>query len=234
MTSDSGLLEQHVRALFAHDARGRLTHVNEPGSVRRAAPRFYLGRSRAGNLARIGASVPDALADALMEVAASEPIGDDLRAPPRHAERYERLLAARARVAQRWAGPAYRFADLDRESADVVDVTEPHADVLRGGFEAWLPDVRDWQPFVAFVVDGRAVAICASVRITRDTHEAGVETLLASRGRGYAVNVAGAWARRVRKLGAAPLYSTSWDNAASQRVAAKLGLVAFGSDYHLT
>jgi len=234
LRADSSLLEHHVHALFTHDARGRIVHVNEPSGRRAAAPRFYLGRSLNRNLVRVGGDVPDALADALAALAASEPVVDDLRTPPRHAARYERMLSAARPVATRWSGPAFRFADLDRDPADVAAVTELDAAVLRGGFEAWLADVRDWQPFVAYLVDARAVALCASVRITRDVHEAGVETLPAFRGRGYAADVVGAWARRVRALNAVPLYSTSWDNRASLRVAEKLRLVPYGSDYHLT
>jgi len=235
VSTDPELLERHVRALFVHDARrGRIVHVNEPSGVRRAAPRFYLGRSRVSRVVRIGPGVPDATADALAALAATEVPDDDVRAPPRHAARYERLLASQAPVTARWSGPAFRFADLDRECHDVVAISAGSADALRGGFDAWLPDVRDWQPFVAYLIDGRAVAICASVRITEDAHEAGVETLPAFRGRSYAVDVVGAWARRVRALGATPLYSTSWQNAASLRVAAKLRLVVYATDYHLT
>jgi hypothetical protein len=38
----------------------------------------------------------------------------------------------------------------------------------------------------------------------------------------------------VRALGAEPLYSSSWENAASRAVALKIGLVHFGSELHLT
>ena len=72
------------------------------------------------------------------------------------------------------------------------------------------------------------------MRITAAAHEAGVETLPALRRRGHAVNEVAAWADAVRRTGAAPLYSTSWDNVASQNVAAKLGLSLFGVDFHVT
>jgi len=235
MKTGPDLLACHVRALFVHDADGRIVRANEPGEgPHHAAPRFYLGRSRETNLARVRADVAESTAGALLALAAREPVVDPLQVAPRHAAEYERVLAAERPVVERYAGPAFRFADLDRDCADVVAVTEQNAGVLRGGFEAWLRDVRDWQPFVAYRVEGRAVAICASVRITREAHAAGVETLPAFRGRGYAPDVVGAWARRVRALGALPLYSTSWSNAASLRVAGKLRLVAYGTDYHLT
>jgi len=38
----------------------------------------------------------------------------------------------------------------------------------------------------------------------------------------------------VRSMGAIPLFSTSWENAASQAVAKKLRLAQYGADYHVT
>ena len=82
--------------------------------------------------------------------------------------------------------------------------------------------------------EGRAVSVCGSVRITPDAHEAGVETSADARGHGFSVAAVAAWARAVRKLGAEPLYSTSWDNAASRAVARKLDLIPYAADYHIT
>lgn len=115
-----------------------------------------------------------------------------------------------------------------------VAINEANADLLRGGFEEWLPDVPHRQPFMAMIEDGHAVSLCASVRITDDAHEAGVETLPMYRQRGHAVNVVAGWARAVRKRKAIPFYSTSWDNMASQNVALSLGLSLFGTDFHVT
>ena len=46
----------------------------------------------------------------------------------------------------------------------------------------------------------------------------------------HAAAVVAAWAAAVRASGRLPLYSTSWDNVASQGVARKLGLVLYGAD----
>jgi predicted GNAT family acetyltransferase len=89
-------------------------------------------------------------------------------------------------------------------------------------------------PLFAIIVDGRAVAVCGSVRHTPPAHEAGVETVLEFRRRGFAAEVVASWAGAVRAAGVTPLYSTSWTNTPSQAVARKLGLICFGSDLHLT
>ncbi len=62
---------------------------------------------------------------------------------------------------------------------------------------------------------------------------AGIETLEAYRGRGYATAVVAGWAYAIRATDRIPLYSTSWDNLASQAVAHRLGLVQYGTDLSL-
>ena len=100
--------------------------------------------------------------------------------------------------------------------------------------EDWLGDLLDCQPFVALLENGRAVSMCATVRTTGRADEAGVDTPPEFRGRGFAGHVVAAWAVAVVRLGRTPLYSTSWENAASQAVARKLGLIQFGADLHIT
>ena len=78
------------------------------------------------------------------------------------------------------------------------------------------------------------MSICRSVRASARAHEAGVETLAGYRRCGYATSVVTAWAIAVRALNLIPLYSTSWNNVASQGVARRLGLVQYGVDYHVT
>jgi len=113
-------------------------------------------------------------------------------------------------------------------------MTEENAALLQPLLAPWLPDVTLSAPLFAIVVAGRAVAVCGSVRRTPPAHEAGVETVLEFRRRGFALEVVSTWAMAVRAMGVTPLYSTSWTNTASQAVARKLGLICFGTDLHLT
>ena len=52
----------------------------------------------------------------------------------------------------------------------------------------WIPDVRTGQPLFAQIVGGNAVSVCCTVRRTSDAYEAGVETVPAFRGHGYAAH----------------------------------------------
>ena len=234
MPDDRELLELHVRALFTHDARGRLLRVNEPWGGASPAPRLFLGRARAGNLWRFRADLPDALAEELGALCADEPADEELRGAPRHADDYARLLGMYAGAGAVESGPAYRFKECPEPSRPTLAVTEANAEVLRGGFEEFVDELPSAQPFVAAVEEGRAVAVCRSVRVTAFAHEAGVETLPRFRGMGYASDVTAGWARMVLSAGAAPLYSTSWENTASQSVAKKLRLVQYAADFHVT
>ncbi len=120
------------------------------------------------------------------------------------------------------------------QTVTTIKITANNAHLLQGGLDDWLPDVGHRWPMVAVVKNERAVALCASVRITMSAHEAGVETLPEYRRRGYAVRTVRAWASAVRANGATPFYSTSWSNTASQQVASALGLAMIGSDFSIT
>jgi RimJ/RimL family protein N-acetyltransferase len=231
--TDQELMAMHVQTLFTHDAHARLWFVNEPGGGA-PAPRLFFGRTRAGNLWRFRADLPESLMEELAALCMDEPVGMAFHRPPRHIAAYVRLLETHAPVHTRWMGPAYHFTAYPEPSRPLLALTATHAERLRGGFEALIAELPAWQPFLALVEEGRAVSVCRSVRITPAAHEAGVETLPPFRGRGYAQDVAAGWARVVQSLGAMPFYSTSWENTASQAVAKKLHLVPYGADFHVT
>lgn len=235
MLSDLNLINIQVRALFTSNADSRLLFVNEPGGTVIPAPRLFLGRTKAGNIWRFRTDLSENLCQELNALCADEPPLDlEFNEPPRHLETYIRLLESDAPVQEVSSGPAYWFAEYETPSKSILAVTEKNAEILQGGFEELISELPLWQPFVALIEDNRAVSVCRSVRITSEAHEAGVETLPHYRGKGFAKDVTAEWARLVRDTGAIPLYSTSWENVASQAVARKLRLKCYGTDFNVT
>jgi hypothetical protein len=230
------LMRLHVETLYVLDAQGRLLRENEPSGGR--APRLFLGRTGAGHELRFRADVDADLVAELTDISEVSRRGPDATANlanPTCADALVQTLAARAPVDRIWTGPAYAsHAAAPARFDDVVAIDARNAELLEGGLEAWLPDVPHRQPFLAVIEHGRAIALCASVRITDAAHEAGVETVSSDRRRGHASRAAAAWIAAVRALGATPLYSTHRDNAASRALAHRLGLRQFGVDFHVT
>lgn len=232
MTDELELMRMHVEALFTHDARGRLVRVNEFNG--KPASRFFIGRTSMGNVVRVRHDLDDAIARELESIAAAEQWSEALLEPPYGSTPYEAVLAAVAPIVHIESGPAFRVAqDLVRKP-NAIRITAENRDLLKPLHPSWFDDVDHCQPFVGLVHEGVVVSVCASVRITDRAHEAGVDTHPDFRGRGFAPHAVAAWARAVREAGRLPLYSTSWKNTASQAVAAKLGLVRYGTTLHIT
>lgn len=230
--SDLDILALQVEALFTQDARRRLLRVNKPdGGV---APRFFLGRTAEGNLWRFRHDLPDALINALEERAQSEPIAEVSRQLPRYWEEYRRLLQAHGEIQAIYRGPAYLFPEKLVWPDKVTAISQTNAHLLPADYASVIHAMEKHYPCVAIVEDGKAVSICFSSRLTESAAEAGLETLADYRGRGYATQVTTAWAIAVRESGRLPLYSTPWENTASQGVAQRLGLRLYAEDLHIT
>jgi RimJ/RimL family protein N-acetyltransferase len=225
-------MRARVAALFTLDEQGRMLRVNEPDGP--PAPRFFLGRTPEGHEWRFRHDVDSELCDGLAALCRAELAGSRLAPNPANIDAYLDLLGRASPVRRQWSGPAYRFPRALPEVARAVHVTTRNAAILEPDFADWLAEVRAGQPFMALVVEGRVVSVCCSVRIGPEVHEAGVETHRRRRGRGYGSQVVAAWAAGVRRGGAQPVYSTSWENAGSQAVANRLGLARFGLDFHVT
>lgn len=226
------LMRLHVAALFAQDADGRLVTVNEPNG--KPAPRLFVGRTDRENAWWVRRDLDRALVGELETACRAVPVHHDLVSDPALAERLSAILAAFAPVERVWIGPAFvcPVGLPNEESAVRVDRT--NAELLGPHFEDWRIDAEKGVPMAVSLQDGRAVSVCCSVRLSDQAHEAGVETHPDFRGRGHGARAVAAWANGVRERRRVPLYSTSWENGASRRLAARLGLMHFGTDLHLT
>lgn len=230
---DLELLQMHVDALFIHDGHQRLVCTNEPDPAG-PAPRFFLGRSAKGNVWRVRHDVPDGLAAKLGRLAAAEPIlMDGTYQAPLYRATYVELLEQDTPVGPVEAGPAYYLPEMDSACRAVL-ITPQNKGLLQAHFPCLLSALEACSLVAVMVAADRAVAACHCARLTERVAEAGVYTVEAYRGQGYAIEVVQCWASAVRASGRLALYSTSWDNTASQRVAQKLGAVLYGEDFSLT
>jgi GNAT superfamily N-acetyltransferase len=233
------LIELHINTLFRCDAAGRLLCVNEAGEP--PAPLFYMGRTSQGNFWRFRHDLLPALVEEIDDLCRSEPVTDTLTNP------LYCYSAIRARLnsvvpfsSQReFRGPAYYIPDgAGRDhprAAEVVTISEVNVHLVQNTFDWLVPldPAQEIAPILAAVEGAQAVSICFCSRRPAQATEAGLETLPAFRGKGYATATVAAWAAAVRQRSCIPLYSTSWDNLASQAVARKLGMVIYGEDWSI-
>lgn len=217
----------HLDSLYRLDGRGRIVEVREPYPP--PPPRFVLFRSCDEVLPLVGADLPDALADQLLASAASEPLSP--KSEPLHLARYRDLLGAHRPIEREYSGPSLYLPGPFVAAAGVEKIDADTVDLLRQHFPDEARDFEARRPIYVAVEGGVAAAICFSSRDFGPGTPAGVFTVEAYRGQGHALRVASAWAAEVARLGAVPLYGTTWDNAASLAIAARLGAVTLGSDF---
>lgn len=222
------LIEAQLDVLLARDAHGRLTTTRDPAA--RPAPRLFLGRSAEGNVWAVRRDVDPATRDELERLCSVEP---KLAVP-----RAERSPACREAVREllspvelEWRGPAYVLPDEPPHDDRAREVMRERSSEWLDAFP-WLADHFDTLAPVVIAFDaGNAAAVCHSPRgRTALAAEAGVETLALFRGRGLATAAVACWARAVRRTGRLALYSTSWENTASQGVARRLRARLYGED----
>jgi hypothetical protein len=211
---------------FVRDAGGRIVSTREPQPS--PGPRFTLVRGAEHCVWAARVDVAATVADEIDRLARTEPVTSDLRAPPRHADRYVALVGGQVR-----SGPAFDFPATIAPVAGVV-VVEDEA-VLGRHFRGWVAGeiAAGRAPVMAIVEDGAPVSVCFSARLADVAAHAGVETAAAFRRRGLAVRVTAAWALAMRASGRTPLYNTDWSNEGSRSVAKKLGLRPYAAHWSL-
>jgi GNAT acetyltransferase-like protein len=224
--------ELHLATAFVFDGDHRITETREPNPS--LPVRFVLARG-AGSVAwAVRTDVNAAVAEELDALAASEVphAGDDWQTPPKHAEKYEELLAMD--FAEVVSGALFEFPAELVPPTDIVEVRTERD--LATNFHGWVHgEISDGRaPVMAIVEDGAPVSICFCARRANRSAEAGVDTGERYRRRGHAARVTAAWALALRARRMTPLYSTAWTNDASLGVARKLGLIMYGSTWSMT
>jgi hypothetical protein len=226
------LMHLHVGALFIQDESGRLVTTNDPSGA--PAPRFFLGSTAQGNIWWVRQDLPSDMVEELNILCQRLPSDIELTANAPLAAQLKEVLSRTGPVERMWSGPAYVCPTNSSSEGSAIWVTASNADLLSPYLCDWQADVAAGVPMAASLEDGVAVSVCCSVRVTATAHEAGVETHPNFRRRGNAGRAVFGWSAAVRELGCAPLYSTSWENTASRKLARHLGLDFFGTDLHLT
>ncbi|MFN8443496.1 MAG: GNAT family N-acetyltransferase [Caldilineaceae bacterium] len=231
--TNAQLMQLHITTLYRFDEGGRLLATNELGFP--TAPRFYLGRTTEGNFWRFRHDLPATICQRLEVLCQAEPVAADLRTPLEQYLAIRRVLEEDAPIEHEYRGPAYWLPERVSEQRNAFLLDEGNLHLVEPHF-AWLLKPGEFQhaaPVAAVVEDGKAVSICFCSRIPGQASEAGLNTVEAYRGRGYAAAVVARWAVALRQQGYLPLYSTSWDNLSSQAVARKSGAICYGEDWSM-
>ena len=227
-----------MEALYYANEQGRLTYIREPGypeSELPEAPRFSLSRTANKAIWRFRHDLPDELCRSLSALCAAQQTTADWSVPIPNLDKIRAILQAHRPIERESGGPAYWIPPQQNLSPQAHTISTGNSELLSTHF-SWSVEPRvnfADAPVVATVVDGVAVALGFCARITAAAAEAGVVTEERFRGRGFAGLAVAKWAEQVRAKGIIPLYSTSWENKASQAVAAKLNCINYAENWSI-
>ncbi|MED0971857.1 GNAT family N-acetyltransferase [Bacillus paramycoides] len=223
--SELELIAIQAEVLFVHNQVGRIKSVNEHGNLKE--PRFFLGRTREGNITRYHYNLHSETVNE---------IGKLISERSNHIEiaKIIKILNEERAVENIWMGPTFMFPNNLNKPTRTIRITEKNKELLRENFPNLIEQMEWRKPYFAIVENEKVVSICCSARSTPIASEASVETLSEFQGKGYGSDVVTAWAISIQEEKRIPLYSTAWDNFASQAVARKLKLSNYGMNLHIT
>lgn len=216
--NDLKLMENHVEVLFQQNQRKQLTVINEPPFD--DAPLLFIGLTKEGVLQRYSYRVDDLLKKRLQNIVKNQK--DELIVS------LVNQLANRLGFREFVMGPTYVFPKIHTINENVVMITEENKALLKDDPRFAYINFKMKTPCVVILKNDKVVSFCCSARQTNVAAEASVYTVESYRGNGYGAAVTKAWAYYVQQLGKTALYSTTWDNLASQGVARTLGLQQYG------
>lgn len=232
-TSDSRLLI-HARVLFELDANGRIVRVNEI-DPENEAPAVFFARGVKSNLVLFRQDVPDWLASEIATLAQRISLWDGVGQDSGVYEPIRSSFAHWQSEFDETHGPAFEFPDsfsTSENESTILDSSD--VSVLAKNFPYTQSIFASRSPVAVVLRDEQAVACCFSARKSDVASEAGVATLEQFRGLGFAQATTAAWAEKVRSQALIPLYSTSWSNQGSLKVAKRLGLKAYADTWSVS
>ncbi|OME81087.1 hypothetical protein BK122_16705 [Paenibacillus pabuli] len=221
--SPMDMMKIQANTLYTMDNQKRLLSINEPDGGQ--APALFIGITSVGQCSYYHEQLPLTLI---------EELGCDTE-PPLDIAKLIRRVETFKPVKSVWMGPAYAFPEKCGEWHPNVQLIESHRTfLLEKHFPNLIEHLHEKMPVIAYVMEDSAVAVCCSARVSQQGAEASLYTAPNFRGQGYAAEAVKCWQYYVKESGRIPIYSTSWDNIASQTVARKLGLIQFGVDFNIT
>ncbi|MBD8497267.1 GNAT family N-acetyltransferase [Paenibacillus arenosi] len=216
-------MQIQAKTLYLLDGN-KIVGINDPGQQANV-PLVFFGRTRNSIFTYFRTDLPQSLKDEI-----DQQIRTDLNIIA-----LCNILRTYKQLKRIWMGPAYMVPKLPSfMNQDICIITESNRHYLNRYFNDVNEQYEHKSPIIAFIDNGHAVSVCCSARKSNQAIEASLFTLEQHRGKGIAPNLVAIWSMQVRNLGYIPLYSTSWDNLHSQRVAQKLGLIQYGIDVNIT
>lgn len=224
ISNENELIKIQASTLYVLSEENRMLRINEPSQA--SSPAIFIGQTREARTAYFRYDIPQFIIDEIkLTIFDSLNIIDLCRI----VEKYKK-------VKDIWIGPAYSFQPSEINTLDnmVTVINESNKHLLRKHFGNLINQLGVRSPIVACIMNGEVVSVCCCSRKSNRAAEASLLTIENFRGKGLAQKVVSRWSKEIIEEGLIPLYSTSWDNLNSQRVAQKLGLLKFGMDFSIT
>lgn len=220
---EQSLLQQHIDVLFQKNEAGDLTVLNE--APYDTAPQFYVGVTRKKSIAKYQERIAPTLRKQLEAIVSETPNDQLLQAI--------QLFSAEQKLKQFHLGPFYEIPTIASQIEGPIEITEDNKYLIKEAFPYTHDELAERAPVFTVIEAGVPVSLCCSARQTSEAAEASVFTNEHYRGRGYAVDVVRAWAKKVQQQNRTAFYSTSWDNFSSRMIAEKLAMKRIGFDITL-
>lgn len=208
----------HIDVIYQQTKQGKLTVINEPPFEQ--APLVFLGVMTNGIIQKYSQQVDDLFQKRIKNTIQGQK--DDLLVG------LINQISDRVGLHEFTMGPTYVFPKIAEKTTETLLITEQNKELLKEDFRFIYVDYEAKKPCTVILKDKKVVSLCCSARQSNEAAEASVYTTKEYRSKGYGAIVTKAWAHEVQQQGKVALYSTTWDNFASQGVARTLGLKQYG------